>query len=82
MMIRYIGILDKNADGGKETSVSFSIGYGIFSVSLSPGKTGDPGRYTESPYINTAVNSYAMGNSPQAVKESAKFVTYDNDMKD
>jgi hypothetical protein len=54
-MIRYIGILDKNADGGNETSVSFSIGYGIFSVSLSPGKMGGSGRYTEPPYINTAV---------------------------
>ncbi|GEM_PF-5628600 len=37
------------------TSVSFSIGYGVFSVSLSPGKTGGSGRYIESPYINTAV---------------------------
>ena len=41
------------SDGGNETSVSFSVGYGVFSVSVSPGKTGTSGTWIQSPYANS-----------------------------
>lgn len=43
------------SDGGSEVSVSFSIGYGVFSISVSPGKTGTSGDWIETPYLNTPV---------------------------
>ena len=43
------------SDGGNEVSVSFSIGYGVFSMSVSPGKTGTSGEWITSPYLNTPV---------------------------
>ncbi|WP_349948564.1 hypothetical protein ABFV83_09100 [Lacrimispora sp. BS-2] len=43
------------SDGGYETSVSFSVGYGVFSMSVSPGKTGASGKWVTSPYLNTPV---------------------------
>lgn len=43
------------SDGGNETTVSFSVGYGVFSMSVSPGKTGTSGTWIQSPYVNTAV---------------------------
>ena len=42
-------------NGGNETSVSFSAGYDIFSMSVSPGKTGTSGEWITSPYFNTTV---------------------------
>ncbi|MDR2830534.1 MAG: hypothetical protein LBB45_05840 [Methanobrevibacter sp.] len=41
------------SDGGNEVSISISIGYGIFSLSVSPGKPASSGEYISAP-VNKA----------------------------
>jgi len=42
------------SDGGHEVSVSFTVAWGPFSLSVSPGGTGSSGQIQKSPYTNHA----------------------------